>query len=270
MLLALATDESDVEVQWSIARALGSTADPDGLPVLLALAKHPDSDIRFQVALSLPSTMLERVDERGVRALIDLSRDPEGDIRNWATFGLGSQLDCDTTEIREALWARVDDEDHDASDEAIVGLARRRDLRALPLVAELLTRGEVPLLLFDAAACLADPSLLPALRTYDAEDPLVTRALRWCDPADREQWDRRYADLLERVQRRLDERPTGGYAAIWCDRFDLDVNLTMVIGDQEWTGWADGILAAAADPLSAARRWIEQAEATGPDGTANV
>ncbi len=77
-LVALAKDESDVDVQWSIARALGSTFDPDGLPVLLALAGHPDSDVRFQVAVSLPSTMVELVDARGVRALIDLSRDTDG------------------------------------------------------------------------------------------------------------------------------------------------------------------------------------------------
>jgi HEAT repeat protein len=269
-LVALAVEEADVDVQWSIARALGSTADPDGLPVLLALADHPDSDVRFQVAVSLPSTMLERMDERGIHALIELSRDPDGDVRNWATFGLGRQLDCDSTEIREALWVRVDDDNVDAREEAIVGLARRRDQRSLPLVVELLAGVEVPSSVFDAAAYLADPSLLPLLSEYDAEVPEVARALRWCDPADSEQRDRDYAAFLGHVQGLLDERSTGGYAALWCDWLGLDVNVTTVIGDQEWTGWADGLLAEATDPASAARRWIEQAEATGPDGTANV
>ncbi len=270
-LVALAAEESDVDVQWSIARALGSTSAPDGLPVLLALVGHPDSDVRFQAAVSLPSTMVQTVDERGVRALIDLSRDADGEVRNWATFGLGRQLNCDSTEIREALWARVGDDNRDAREEGIVGLAHRRDRRALPLVAELLAAGDVPSSVFDGAACLADSSLLALLRQYDAEDPPVARALRWCDPAERERRDRHYADLLLHTQALLDARPTGGYIAMWCDRLDLDVNLTLVIGDQEWTGWADGILAAAnGDPAAAARLWIDRAEAAASDPKTTV
>jgi hypothetical protein len=34
--------------------------------------------------------------------LIDLSRDEDDEVRDWATFQLGSQMDLDTAEVREA------------------------------------------------------------------------------------------------------------------------------------------------------------------------
>jgi HEAT repeat protein len=54
-LLAAGATERDGDVQWSIARALGATADPRAVPLLVRLTGHADPDVRFQVALSLPS-----------------------------------------------------------------------------------------------------------------------------------------------------------------------------------------------------------------------
>jgi hypothetical protein len=47
---------------------------------------------------------------------------------------LQRRRDEDTDAIRDALAARVDDPDGDTSGEALLGLARRHDPRALPVL----------------------------------------------------------------------------------------------------------------------------------------
>jgi hypothetical protein len=57
----------------------------------------------------------------------------------------------------------LDDEDVDARDEAIAGLARRNDQRVVePLLHELMS-GQVGIVLFEAAKEIADSRLYPAL-----------------------------------------------------------------------------------------------------------
>jgi hypothetical protein len=81
---------------------------------------------------------LGHTDRKAVRTLIELSADPDADIRDWATFGLAQQIGTNTREVREALYARVEDEDDDTRAEALMGLARRRDERvSVPLIKEL-------------------------------------------------------------------------------------------------------------------------------------
>src|SRR5207253_55901 len=121
-LVVLAASEADGEVQWSIASSLGFTREPGAVPVLVALAAHEDEDVRYQATRSLPDVAEGRRDDTVVDALIRLMTDPDPDVRNWATFGLGRKLDDDSTPIREALWARTKDEEHDVWEEAACGL----------------------------------------------------------------------------------------------------------------------------------------------------
>lgn len=62
-----------------------------------------------------------------IDTLILLSKDKDSDIRDWATFGIGTQLETDTKTIQEALWGKVNDKDESTRFEAIFGLAKRKD-----------------------------------------------------------------------------------------------------------------------------------------------
>lgn len=137
------------------------------------------------------------------------------------------------------------DESEDVREEAIAGLARRRDSRALPLVAQLLGSGNVPTWIFDAAASLADASLGPALLEYGETDELVLRALSWCDPARRSERERKLAVFINETQRLLGERSPGAVVATWCDVLDVDVLVSVQVDSDERLGSLDHILAAA-------------------------
>jgi hypothetical protein len=97
--------------------------------LMLPFSTHPDACVRSAVVHALlASTRPEAID-----ALIRLSSDVDENVRDWATFGLGSQLDdVDTVAIRDALAARLDDAHEDTRYEALVGLALRKDARAIP------------------------------------------------------------------------------------------------------------------------------------------
>lgn len=195
-LLPLAERESDHDVQAAMTRALGVTRDERAVPALLRLAAHPSEDVRAFVAWSLP---IGAAGQAVIDVLIGLSEDPDDDVRNWATFALGTQCQVDAPEIRAALWARVDDEHSEVREEAINGLARRRDRRIVPRVARLLDGSGVSFHTFTAVACLGDPALLPHLDGY--ED--AAEALRECDPRERAARDAFAADLAERLHERL-------------------------------------------------------------------
>ena len=87
-------------------------------------------------------------------------------VRDWATFGLGSMIEADTPPIREALFARLSDADDTVRGEALVGLALRKDERAIePLIQELERHPaeKTGSLLIEAAEEMADTRLLPIL-----------------------------------------------------------------------------------------------------------
>lgn len=109
-------------------------------------------------------------------------------IRDWATFGVGSILDIDSAEIRDALARRLSDTGADTSGEAMVGLARRNDPRCFEVIDRALAAEDVGNLVVEAAAELGDPRLLPALKALDragwaGDDPRgqwLARAIARC------------------------------------------------------------------------------------------
>jgi len=147
--------------------ALGHLGDKRSTPVVLAHANHPDPEVRYAVAWTLPSVSGDPPPQAVLDALFALMEDTDPHVRDWATFGLGSLLEVDTPEVRDALAARIGDEgeDGDFGGEALCGLARRHDPRALgPILECLEIRDPEPgSLVLDAAQALADNRCLPAL-----------------------------------------------------------------------------------------------------------
>ncbi|MFN8077589.1 MAG: HEAT repeat domain-containing protein [Kineosporiaceae bacterium] len=173
---------------WSAVDAAG----PEDVDAVLALVGHEDAGIRRAVASTLP--LLSQGDpptQAMVGACITLSADPDDSVRDWACCALGRQWhEVDTPELRDALAARLDDEHVDTRCEALVGLALRRDERALPRVVEALSRDteEVWSMELAAAGALGDPRLHELVREHrdgwDDEDAERTAeaALRLTSP----------------------------------------------------------------------------------------
>ncbi len=132
-LISLLSDH-DASVVTGAAYALGERNDPSAISHLLPLLGHPNPEVRGGVTHGLSS----HDDPRAIAGLIELSRDTEREVRDWATFNLGTMTHVDTAELREALLARVTDEDPETRGEALIGLANRRDERVIePILREL-------------------------------------------------------------------------------------------------------------------------------------
>lgn len=128
-VLAAACADERPEVVSSAITALGHVADSRGLAAVLSQADHPSADVRFSVAFALPSVAGDPPAAQAVETLILLSADADPDVRDWATFGIGRQLEVDSPAIRDALVARLGDPDEDAAEEAALGLALRQEPR---------------------------------------------------------------------------------------------------------------------------------------------
>jgi hypothetical protein len=183
LLGLLADDEEEPAVLSSAAVALGHLRDERTIPRLASLASHADEEVRRSVVHGL----MGHEDDRAVEALIRLSADPAEGVRDWATFALGVQIDRDTAELRDALAARLDDSNEDARAEAIRGLARRRDERALDAALAAADGPNVDEAVVLLGASTGDPRLLPHLERLEADPEAaetygeeLTRALERC------------------------------------------------------------------------------------------
>ena len=113
-----------------------------------------------------------------LQRLIAMTRDEDPANRDWAA-SLLAMLDLDSQEIRAALLAATADEDPYVSGEALIGLARRDASAALPLVRAALRDDEVTAQVFEAAAIVADPSLLEDIsRFVDPGEEYIDQLVR--------------------------------------------------------------------------------------------
>ncbi|MFI1352442.1 HEAT repeat domain-containing protein [Streptomyces sp. NPDC020898] len=242
--------------------------DAHKLEILIEQAGHPDAATRAEAAIGLADMVTGRSDDPAVGALIELTRDNEADVRDQAVFALGALAEADSPAVREALWARVDDPDQETREQAIRGLAIRRDPRSVPLLGQLLAADSAHLHTFQAAAVLADPTLLPALRAYDPTDPGVTEALTTCDPQLRAPRDRDSAALLKTVHRLLPNTD----AALYAHRMEPTLTLTLTAPDGPLFWNVDRLLErAGGNPERAAALVAEDTGARSPaEGTSAV
>ncbi|MBJ2157314.1 HEAT repeat domain-containing protein [Variovorax sp. IB41] len=158
LLLAGLHDPHDEVVRAAVS-GLGHRPHPDALPELLRLSTHRNELLRWNVAVSLG----HYPEPDAIEALLWLASDPDDDVRNWATFGLGSLQEADTPEIRELLWKNLQDRDDEVRGEALVGLAKRSDPRAITYLAEHLD-ADCRVYELEAAEKLASPLLVDALQ----------------------------------------------------------------------------------------------------------
>ena len=169
VLLALAATESDTAVLIEVVRAFGYRRDRRAVEPLLAWRDHEEPSIRFFVACALPRCSSRDHEVPVVEALIELTGDEDGGVRDYALFGL-RELEIDSAEIRDAMLRRVRDPDDSVAGEALVGLARLGDERALAPLIERLHHPDPHRIVaygLDAATALADPRLLPTLRAIE-------------------------------------------------------------------------------------------------------
>jgi len=167
LLLDMVRDERDPVVLHSIAIGFAHIGDQRCVAHLVRLHGHPDAEVRKGVAFAL----LGRPETAALEALMTLSTDDEPEVRDWATFGLARETDQDFPRLRDALAARLGDDDLDVRAEAIHGLAVRADARAMrPLLHALEApqhRGDNDFIIAEAlyalAAATADPRLYPYL-----------------------------------------------------------------------------------------------------------
>jgi HEAT repeats len=137
--------------------ALGHLQSGD-IDLIASFSTHPETRVRRGVVSALTS----RETDLALHTLIQLSSDDDADIRDWATFGLGTQSDADTPALRDALFARLDDDDDDTRCEAIAGLAKRSDQRVIPAILNEL-EGNAFNCAIEAAGMMPSPSFVPTL-----------------------------------------------------------------------------------------------------------
>jgi HEAT repeat protein len=178
VLRAVLVDETEPAVLSSAAVGLGHLHDERAIPVLAQLASHAHPLVRRGAVHGL----MGHDDDRAVAALIALSADPDGEVRDWATFSLGVQIERDRPELRDALAARLGDDHGDTHGEAIRGLARRGDERALDAVLEAPPSPAIDEAILLLAASTADRRLCPHIERMLA-DPRAVEA--WGDEIDR-------------------------------------------------------------------------------------
>lgn len=174
LLLQLAADSDDRVVQSAFI-GLGHRRSERGIPVILPRIHSPNSDIRLAAVHGLRG----QKSPAALAGLIALSSDEDRDTRNWAAFALASGTDADTTELRDALFALLSDEDAEIRGEALIGLAERKDPRALPAIRNELNGPFYGSWCLDAAEVLGEQELLPlvlSLRERTADEDRETFA----------------------------------------------------------------------------------------------
>jgi HEAT repeat protein len=176
VVVSVLEDELDLQVIDSCLVALGHLGNPAAVPLIIEHRSNTDPDVRFAVAFAL-SSFANHPD--AIRVLLQLMQDSDPDIRDWATFGLGVQGTADTPEIRQALIDRLDDGNPDAREEAVAGLGKRKELRVLPDLIELLQQEEVSYGVVEAACNLLD---LPEINEeWSADEYIEALTTRYAD-----------------------------------------------------------------------------------------
>lgn len=155
--------ENNTEVLMSLLFAIGHNNDNLSKVQINKLCSFIDNE-NILVKEGLVFSLLSLDNFKAIETLIKLSEDKQSHIRNWATFGLGTQIEVDNNKIREALWKRVTDKHQETKLEAIVGLAKRKDRFINEIIKNELREGEYGTLLLEAILEIGEKEFLPLLK----------------------------------------------------------------------------------------------------------
>jgi HEAT repeat protein len=147
---------------------------------------HPAPEVRHAVATAIGGHPFDE-SKKAANMLMRLCGDSDRDVRNWATFGLAVQMDVDTPAIRDTLAQLLLDDDEEIAGEALVGLARRKDNRAVPHIVTLLHQTTVSSLTIEAAGEFPHATFLTRLSELSATNPndnKVQEALSNCQKSE--------------------------------------------------------------------------------------
>jgi HEAT repeat protein len=179
-LLKVLLSDEEASVVVAALIAFGHLGAQESIAEIVLLSQYPAADVRHAVAFAL----LGEESDLAVATLIELSRDASAEVRDWSTFGLGAQIDTDTTELRDALLARADDPDPSTRAEALSGLVKRRDLRVLVPLVRALESDRVGSMEVEAARDLGAVELLAPLEKlrswWDVDSALLESAISEC------------------------------------------------------------------------------------------
>lgn len=183
-LMQVLLDDSDVNVIIAAISFFRHHYRSDPIVERPALSSHPDAEVRLAVAQCLGFEKALSATSRAVVLLIRLSEDHDERVRDWATFGLGYLSHSDTGAVRDALFRRLNDDHLDTREEALIGLAERRDERVIPFVTVALQENIVGRIAVEAAAILALPIFMEPLEKlrswWDVDPKLLEDALDCC------------------------------------------------------------------------------------------
>ena len=158
----LLNNEIDKDILMSLFYAIGHNNESltsSQISKMVQFKNHKISEVR----LGLVSALLGIEKKEAIKVLIELTKDNVSSIRNWATFGIGSQIEILNKEIKEALWERTKDKHQETKFEALVGLANRGESQIKEIIIEELEKGEYGTLIFEAIERLNDKVYLPYL-----------------------------------------------------------------------------------------------------------
>jgi HEAT repeat protein len=128
---------------------------------LCTFQKHPRAIVRHGLSFALGGVR----SKTAIDTLILLTKDKNRSIRDWSTFNIGSLSKQNTSQIRTALWERINDKYLIIRLEAIRGLAYRKEVAVKEYIKKELIYVDfcTSNLLFEAITALKDKELIPVL-----------------------------------------------------------------------------------------------------------
>lgn len=179
LFFKLLKNEKNTKVLTSLLYAIGHNNDKLKKSQINIICLFINSN-KKSIQEALVFSLLGIENKKAIKTLIILSKSNTNDVRNWATFGIGTQTERDTKYIREALWNRINDRHEETKFEAIVGLAKRKDIRIKKIIKRELHQKEFGSLLFEAISELQENSFLPLLKKiYKKEHNNTKTSIEW-------------------------------------------------------------------------------------------